>query len=92
MPALVGSDRCEFHHVRFPFGLLMGEEETKLFAFEDEEIPYSIHRQFEYSGEAYSGTCYYELGENEAVQAGFYTVDFFCDGNLIGSFPFQLKK
>ncbi|MBR4500154.1 MAG: hypothetical protein IKP11_06420 [Paludibacteraceae bacterium] len=27
-----------------------------------------------------------------AVESGFYTIDFFCDGNLIGSFSFQLKK
>ena len=81
-----------YARVMTPDGMLMGEAETKLFAFEDEEIPYSVHQQFEYSGETYSGTCYCELGENEEVKAGFYTVDFFCDGNLIGSFPFQLKK
>ena len=28
----------------------------------------------------------------EEVLSGFYSIDFFCDGNLIGSFPFQLKK
>ena len=30
--------------------------------------------------------------EDKTSQYGFYTIDFFCDGNLIGSFPFQLKK
>ena len=75
-----------------PAGELMDESESKLFAFESGEIPYSLTRQIEYSGEAYSGTCYCPLGEGEKVQPGFYTVDFFCEGNLIGSFPFQLKK
>ena len=75
-----------------PNGHLMGEDETKLFAFESGEIPYTLVQQFEYTGEAYNGTCYCALGEKEEVQAGFYTIDFFCDGNLIGSFPFQLKK
>ena len=75
-----------------PNGDLLGEDESKLFAFESGEIPYTLTQQFEYSGEAYSGTCYCALGEDYSVQAGFYTIDFFCDGNLIGSFPFQLKK
>jgi hypothetical protein len=26
MSAPVGSDRCEFHHVQFPFGLFIGDE------------------------------------------------------------------
>ena len=43
-------------------------------------------------GEAYSGICYCLLDEEYKVESGFYTVDFFCEGNLIGSFPFQLKK
>ena len=75
-----------------PAGELMDESESKLFPFESGEIPYSLTQQIEYSGEAYSGTCYCPLGEGEKVQPGFYTVDFFCEGNLIGSFPFQLKK
>ena len=75
-----------------PTGDLMGEEESKLFAFENGEIPYSLVQQIEYAGEAYQGTCYCSLADNETVQSGFYTIDFFCDGNLIGSFPFQIKK
>ena len=75
-----------------PEGVLLGESENKLFAFESGEIPYTLTRQIEYSGEAYAGTCYCPLEEDYTVQKGFYTVDFFCDGNLIGSFPFQIKK
>lgn len=75
-----------------PAGDLMGEEESKLFAFENGEIPYSLVQQIEYAGEAYQGTCYCPLAENETVQSGFYSIDFFCDGNLIGSFLFQIKK
>ena len=72
-----------------PNGNLIGEKEEQLFAFESEEIPYSLTQQIEYTGEAYEGTCYQSI---ENVLGGFYTIDFFCDGNLIGSFPFQLKK
>ena len=72
-----------------PNGNLLGEEVEHLFAFESDEIPYSLTQQIEYTGEAYEGTCYQAC---ETAVDGFYTIDFFCDGNLIGSFPFQLKK
>ena len=75
-----------------PDGSLLLENDAKTFPFENLYIPYTLAQQFEYAGEAYSGTCYCPLDEEEEVQTGFYTIDFFCDGNLIGSFPFQLKK
>ena len=75
-----------------PEGNLIGESESKLFAFESGEIPYSMRQEIEYSGEAYEGVCYCPLDEGQTVVKGFYTIDFFCDGNLIGSFPFQIKK
>lgn len=75
-----------------PQGHLIGESEERVFPFENEEIPYTMRQEIEYSGEAYEGTCYCTLTEEENVQKGFYTVDFFCEENLIGSFPFQIKK
>ena len=81
-----------YARVMDPQGNLLGESEDKLFSFENQEIAYTLVQQLEYTGEAYNGTCYCPLGENEGVQSGFYTIDFFCDGNLIGSFPFQIKK
>lgn len=75
-----------------PNGDLIGESETKLFAFESGEIPFSMTQQIEFTGEPFTGTCYCPFDENSEVEKGFYTIDFFCEGNLIGSFPFQLKK
>ena len=72
-----------------PDGDLLGEDNNLLFPFENQEINYTLVQQIEYSGENYNGTCYWPIDD---VEAGFYTIDFFCDGNLIGSFPFQLKK
>ena len=74
-----------------PEGNLLGETEEKLFHFENSDIAYTMMQTFEYTGDEYKGVCYYAFGEEE-VKKGYYTIDFFCDGNLIGSFPFQLKK
>ena len=73
-----------------PNGVLMNEAENKRFPFESDSIAYSITQQFEYSGEKYMGTVYLPI--TEAVEQGFYTIDFFCDGNLIGSYPIQVRK
>ena len=72
-----------------PNGNLFGETEEHVFPFESDNIPYTLSQQIEYSGEVYEGTCYWPI---ETAIDGFYTIDFFCEGNLIGSFPFQLKK
>ena len=81
-----------YARVMDPKGNLLGESENKVFPFENQEIPYSLAQQIEYTGEAYNGTCYCGLRDEEKIEGGFYTIDFFCDGNLIGSFPFQIKK
>ena len=73
-----------------PNGVLMNEAENKRFPFESDSIAYSITQQFEYSGEQYVGTVYLPI--TEEVEKGFYTIDFFCEGNLIGSFPIQIRK
>lgn len=73
-----------------PNGVLMNEAENKRFPFESDSIAYSITQQFEYSGEQYMGTVYLPI--TEEVEKGFYTIDFFCEGNLIGSYPIQVRK
>jgi hypothetical protein len=72
-----------------PNGAIIGENPKNVFPFESGEIPYSLKQAIEYSGEAFNGTCYCPI---EEVTEGFYSIDFFCEGNLIGSFPFTLKK
>ncbi|MBR1878960.1 MAG: hypothetical protein IJ814_08180 [Paludibacteraceae bacterium] len=66
------------------------DNNTQTFEFENERIPYSLTQEFEYTGEEYHGTCYCPV--DAEIVKGFYTVDFFCDGNLIGSYPIQIKK
>ena len=79
-----------YARVMDPNGNVMNENPNKLFPFESGNIPYTLSQQIEYSGEELSGTCYCPLADEP--QGGFYSIDFFCDGNLIGSFPFQIKK
>lgn len=74
--------------VTAPDGNLLGE--TGMFPFENQNIPYTAMKQFEYSGEAYNGVVYWSLDSEPAT--GLYVVEFFCDGNLIGSYPFEIKK
>ena len=73
-----------------PNGNLLGEDPDKIFPFENSEIGYTMAQDFEYAGEEFSGTIYWAL--SEAPETGYYNADFFADGNLIGSFPFQIKK
>lgn len=72
-----------------PQGNLIGESEDQVFEFESGELPYTLVQEIEYTGDVYSGKCYCPVKD---VLKGFYTIDFFCEGNMIGSFPFQLKK
>lgn len=73
-----------------PNGNLLGEDAAKLFPFENSEIGYTMSQEFEYDGEEFMGTIYWLM--EEAPETGYYNADFFADGNLIGSFPFQIKK
>lgn len=73
-----------------PDGEVMILRESNVFTYENQEIAYSVKMDFEYTGEAYSGTLYWTLdGE---PQQGIYNADFFIDGNLIGSFPCEIKR
>jgi hypothetical protein len=73
-----------------PNGELLNESKGYTFHFENADIPCSAFHEFEFSGEECSGTMYVSLA-SEPVQ-GFYNADFFVDGNMIGSFPFQIRK
>jgi len=73
-----------------PNGEVLNENIGDVFAFEDGELTYSAFKDFEYTGEEIAGVLYVPLaGEPEQ---GFYNADFFIDGNMIGSFPFEIRK
>ncbi len=62
----------------------------RMFPFENTEIEYSLTKEIEYGGEALDETLYWNVGE--ILYKGTYNADFFIDGALIASFPFELKK
>ena len=79
-----------YMRVTRPDGEVMQKSLNDVFRFENSEIDYSISKEFEYAGEEISGSLYWLV--EEILQIGWYNADFFVDGELIGSFPFQINK
>ncbi len=73
-----------------PDGEVMTKSDGNVFSFESGRIAYSVVQEIEYEGEELSGAMYWPV--EEILLEGVYNADFFVDGNLIGSFPFTLKK
>ena len=73
-----------------PDGEVMQKSLNDVFPFENSEIAYSVSKDFEYAGEEISGSLYWLV--EEILQIGIYNADFFVDGELIGSFPFEIKQ
>ena len=73
-----------------PDGEVMQKSINHVFPFENSEIAYSVSKDFEYAGEEISGSLYWLV--EEILQIGWYNVDFFVDGELIGSFPFEIRQ
>ena len=78
-----------YMQLRRPDGEIMTKNNAT-FRFENLDIEYSIKKEFEYTGEQLSDVMYWNV--EEVLQTGTYNADFFIDGNLAGSFPFQIKK
>lgn len=81
-------EKMLYTQLRRPDGELMLKSEDNLFSFENGRIPYSIKKSFVYEGEELPLTLYWPV--EEILQKGTYTLDFFIDGSLVGSFPFKL--
>lgn len=73
-----------------PDGEVMQKSINHVFHFENSEIAYSVKKDFEYAGEDTSGSLYWTV--EEILQTGIYNADFFVDGELIGSFPFEIRQ
>ncbi len=60
------------------------------FPYENKQIAYSLKKEIEYGGEAYSDVMYWKV--DEILQLGTYRIDVFADGNRIGSKSFRIEK
>lgn len=73
-----------------PDGEVLVKSANNTFQYENGNIQYSLKKDFEFGGESVEDVLYWKV--EEILQVGLYNADFFCDGNLIGSFPFSIKK
>ena len=77
-----------------PEGILLQKDSADLFSFENAEIGFSVRQEIEYAGDELPVVMYWTINQDdpaETIQQGFYNADFFIDGLLLASFPFQLK-
>ncbi len=76
--------------IRQPNGEVLTKNSTDLFAFENQQLPFSLEHEFEYDGEQVDDTLYWQV--EEVLEPGIYNADFFIDGNMCGSFTFTMAK
>ena len=73
-----------------PDGSVLQKNQADVFSYENnDQMEYSVRKEFEYAGERLHLTLYWPV--EETLDKGYYNADFFIDGNLVGSFPFHLK-
>jgi len=83
-------DKTMYLRLTRPDDEVMTKSSGQVFQFENKKISYSLKKGFEYKGEAYNDVLYWKV--EEVLQAGTYRAEFFCDGAMVGSFTFVLKK
>lgn len=75
--------------IRQPNGEVLCKSARNTFHYENQQLEYSIKKDFEYAGEQLSEVLYWPV--EEVLEKGIYNADFFIDGHLVGSYPFTLK-
>ena len=75
--------------LNMPDGTLMQQAgQSGSMPFESGQVPYSVSRQIEYSGEPTQVSLYWDI--QEYLPEGVYTAEVFSDGYKIGRFNFTL--
>lgn len=72
-----------------PGNEILTKKASDVFSYEDRNIPYSIKKYIEYTGEEQTVTVYWNV--EEFLPGGTYQVYLFADGNMIGQNSFSLK-
>ncbi len=82
-------EKTIYVRITAPDGNTLTKGANNLFAYENQEINYSIKKYIEYTGEEQAVTVYWDI--EEYLQGGKYRVHIFADGNMIGYNDFELK-
>ncbi|MGL5319147.1 MAG: hypothetical protein ACRC9Q_10740 [Bacteroidales bacterium] len=83
-------EKYVYARIQKPDGDILAKNRNDVFAYENKDIAYSSRKMIEFNGEEQTVTLFWNI--EEFLFPGDYRVDLFCDGNLIGSQSFSLKK
>ena len=73
-----------------PDNSVLTKNESNTFQYENKQLPYSIKKYIEYTGEEQAVTVYWDV--EEFLHPGTYRVDIFAEETFIGSHEFTLEK
>ena len=76
-------EKTAYIRIMQPNGEVLTKSANKTFVYENRKIEFSISRKFEYTGESYDLTLYWDI--EETLKEGEYNAYIFVDGNMIGS-------
>ena len=65
-------------------------ENSGTFVYEGEDLQYTLMKEFEYEGTEMQDVIFWTL--DSRLSPDVYSVEFFIDGALVGSFEFEIKK
>ncbi len=60
------------------------------FEYEGQALDYTLMKEFEYAGEKLQDSVYWTL--DKRLEPEKYSVNFFVEGSLVGSFDFEIKR
>ena len=82
-------ERTIYIQIAKPDNDILTKNSANTFQYENRNLPYSIKKYIEYTGEEQAVTVYWNV--EEFLYAGTYRLDIFADGTLIGSQRFTLE-
>ena len=82
-------ERTLYVRITKPDNSILTKDESQTFEYENRQLPYSIKKYIEYTGEEQAVTVYWNV--EEFLYAGTYRVDIFAEGTLIGQQSFTLE-
>lgn len=82
-------ERTLYIRIAKPDNEVLSKNTSDTFAYENRQLPYSIKKYIEYTGEEQTVTVYWDV--EEYLPAGTYHVYIFADGTMIGEQSFSMK-